>query len=79
MYYIILGRYESLNKLRMKPHGFYVSTHKYSILLKVSEPKMYVMKLWNEQWNNKMNKWNDEMNNEIMKWTVKWWNPRRVK
>ena len=28
----------------MKPHGLYVQTHKSSIRLKVSEPKMYVMK-----------------------------------
>ena len=50
---------------------------------------MYIMKWWNEQWNdetleglsNSVNhpKWTnalayDEINNEMIKWTKKWWN-----
>ena len=38
----------------MEPHGLYVWTHKSSFNLVVSEPKMYVMKWWNELWNDEI-------------------------
>ena len=41
--------------------------NKSSIRLRVSEPKIYVMKWWNEKWNGQNECWNYEMNNEMMK------------
>ena len=75
-----------LNELLMKPHGLYLCTHKSSIHF---ELRMYVMKWWNEEWNNETLVWLSksvkhtkllsalayaEINNEMMKWTIKWWN-----
>ena len=68
-----------LDKLSMNPHGLYVQTHKSSIRIKVSEPKMYAMNYETIEvlsTSVKYTKWPsalayDEINNEIMKLRMK--------
>ena len=69
----------NIDKLWMKPHGLYVWTHKSSIRLQLSEPKMYVMKWCKTQKglskSVKRNKWPsalayDEMNIHVKGWVI---------